>query len=202
MLIVGLTGNIAAGKSSIAALLAARGVPIIDSDVLAREAVAKGSPALATIIQRWGPGVLAPDGSLDRAALRRIVFEKPPERAALNAIVHPEVARRRDRALAAASAAGARLVVVDIPLLFEVGLEHTVDRIVLVDAPVEIRRERIVRHRGLSPEEADAMIAAQIPSERKRERAHDVIDNDSTREELEAHVDALWRELEAAARDA
>lgn len=202
MLIVGLTGNIAAGKSSVAALLAARGVPIIDADVLAREAVAKGSPALATIIQRWGKDILAPDGSLDRGALRRIVFEKPRERAALNAIVHPEVARRRDRALAAAAAAGVRLVVVDVPLLFEVGLEHTVDRIVLVDAPVDIRRERIVRDRGLSPEEADAMIAAQIPSERKRERAHDVIENDGSREQLAERVDALWRNLEAAARDA
>ncbi len=199
MLVVGLTGNIAAGKSAVAARLAAHGVPIVDADGLAREAVAAGTPALARIVARWGDRVLSGDGALDRAALRRIVFADPAERRALDAIVHPEVARRREAAVAAHRARGERLVVCDIPLLFEAGLEGSVDRIVLVDAPVAVRRERLVRDRGLSPAEADAMIAAQRPSEQKRPRAHDVLDNAGTRAELDAAVDALHDALRARA---
>jgi dephospho-CoA kinase len=202
MLLVGLTGNIAAGKSSVAAQLVERGATLIDADVLAREAVAKGSPALATIIQRWGTGVLGPDGSLDRAALRRIVFTDDRERAALNAIVHPEVDRRRTRALEAARKAGAHIVVLDIPLLFETHREHEVQRIVLVDAPEAVRRERLIRDRALEPAEADAMLAAQLPSETKRARSHYVIDNDGSREKLRERVDALWTALEADAATA
>lgn len=199
MLVVGLTGNIAAGKSAVAARLAAHGVPIVDADRLAREAVAPGTPALAAIVARWGAGVLSDDGALDRAALRRIVFSDPAERRALDAIVHPEVARRREAAVAAHRARGERLVVCDIPLLFEAGLEGSVDRIVLVDAPVEVRRERLVRDRDLTPAEADAMIAAQWPSARKRPGAHDVLDNAGTRAELDAAVDALYDALRARA---
>jgi dephospho-CoA kinase len=198
MLTVGLTGNIAAGKSTVAAQLVARGATLIDADVLARDAVATGSPALATIIQRWGRGVLAPDGSLDRAALRQIVFADERERAALNAIVHPEVERRRVRATAAARAAGTRILVVDIPLLFEAKREGEVDTILLVDAPEAVRRERLIRHRGLSAAEADAMLAAQLPSGPKRARADYVIDNDGSPEELAARVDAVWAALLAA----
>jgi dephospho-CoA kinase len=199
MLIVGLTGNIASGKSAVAAHLAAHGAFVIDADRLAREAVEKGSAALARIAERWGERVLSPDGSLDRAALRRIVFDDAGERAALNAIVHPEVAARREHALAAAEAAGARIVILDIPLLFESQLEHTVDRIILVDAPVATRRARITEHRGLSPAEADAMIAAQMPSEKKRPLAHYIIENAGSLEELRSRVNALWRELDALA---
>ncbi|HVH39802.1 MAG TPA: dephospho-CoA kinase [Gemmatimonadaceae bacterium] len=199
MLIVGLTGNIASGKSAVAAQLASLGALIIDADILAREAVEPGRPALAAIETRWGRGVLRRDGSLDRAALRRIVFADPAERAALDAIVHPAVARLRHAAVETARRRGEPLVVCDIPLLFEAGLEGTVDRIVLVDAPAEVRRDRIVRDRGLSPEEADAMIAAQMPSEAKRARAHYVIDNDGALEELEARVDALWEWMQQEA---
>ena len=199
MLIVGLTGNIASGKSAVAAQLASLGALIIDADILAREAVEPGRPALAAIETRWGRGVLRRDGSLDRAALRRIVFADPAERAALDAIVHPAVARLRHAAVETARRRGEPLVVCDIPLLFEAGLEGTVDRIVLVDAPAEARRERIVRDRGLSPEEADSMIAAQMPSEAKRARAHYVIDNDGALEELEARVDALWEWMQQEA---
>ena len=199
MLIVGLTGNIASGKSAVAAQLASLGALIIDADILAREAVEPGRPALAAIETRWGRGVLRRDGSLDRAALRRIVFADPAERAALDAIVHPAVARLRHAAVETARRRGEPLVVCDIPLLFEAGLEGTVDRIVLVDAPAEVRRDRIVRDRGLSPEEADSMIAAQMPSEAKRARAHYVIDNDGALEELEARVDALWEWMQQEA---
>ncbi len=195
MRIVGLTGNIAAGKSAVAARLAALGAPIIDADLLAREAVAPGTPALAAIAHRWGDALIRADGSLDRAALRRIVFADAAERAALDAIVHPAVARLRNAAVETARRRGEPIVVCDIPLLFEAGLEDTVHTIVLVDAPVATRRERLVRDRGLAPAEADAMIAAQLDAEAKRPRADHVIENDGTLEALDARVDALWDEL-------
>lgn len=197
MYILGLTGNIAAGKSAVASRLAALGAHIIDADLLAREAVAPGSAGLAAIVERWGPGILAADGTLDRAALRRIVFADPAERAALDAIVHPEVARRRSRAVAAAEESGAPIVVCDIPLLFEAKLENTVDAVLLVDAPASIRRERLLRDRGLTPEEADDMIAAQMPSELKRARAEYIIENVGSRDELIARVDAVWSAVRA-----
>lgn len=199
MLTFGLTGNIASGKSAVASRLAAFGAPVIDADLLAREAVEKGRPALAAIHARWGDAVLRPDGSLDRAALRRIVFADATERAALDAIVHPAVARLRHAATETARRRGEPFVVCDIPLLFEAGLEGTVDRIVLVDAPESARRERLVGLRGLPSHEADAMIAAQIPSAAKRARADHVIDNDGSLEDLEPKVDALWAWMQAEA---
>ena len=197
MRVVGLTGNIASGKSTVARLFAERGAPIVDADVLAREAVAPGTAALARIVARWGSGVLAADGTLDRAALRQRVFGAPAELDALNAIVHPEVGRLRDLALAHHRAAGAPLVVCDIPLLFEAGLADTVDTIVLVDAPRDLRLDRLVRGRGLGPAEASEMIAAQLPAERKRERARFIIDNAGSRDALAARVDEVWQALQS-----
>jgi len=199
MLTVGLTGNIAAGKSTVAARLAALGLPILDADALAREAVAPGTPALAAIVARWGAAILAPDGTLDRAALRRRVFPDPAERAALEAITHPAIADLRRARTDALAAAGTPLVICDIPLLFEAHLEGSVDRIVLVDAPAAVRRARLVRDRGLTAAEADAMMAAQWPAEAKRAHAHHVIENDGTREALDAQVDALATALRAHA---
>jgi dephospho-CoA kinase len=199
MLVIGLTGNIAAGKSSVARHFAAWGATLIDADVLAREAVAPATPALHAIVARWGEGVRAADGSLDRAALRRIVFADAAERAALDAIVHPEVGRLRSVAVAEAAARGDRLVVCDIPLLFEAGLTGLVDGIVLVDAPHALRRERLMRDRGLSHASAEAMIAAQWPSERKRAAADWIIDNGGTPAELEALARAVFNTLQARA---
>jgi len=193
--VIALTGNIAAGKSLVARRLAALGATIIDADVLAREAVAPGTPALDAIVAHFGAGMLAPDGTLDRTRLRRCVFGDPAARTALNAIVHPEVIRRRDAALAAARARGDSLVVCDIPLLFETGREGEFATVVLVDAPEAVRRERLVRDRGLSPAEAEAMIAAQAPSGPKRAQATLVLDNAGTPAELEAQVDAAWPRL-------
>jgi dephospho-CoA kinase len=198
MLVVGLTGNIGSGKSTAARMLEERGVPVIDADVLAREAVAAGSPALAAIVARWGSGMLAADGSLDRAALRRVVFARAEERRALDAIVHPDVKARRDALLAAARARGDRVVVCDIPLLFEAGLEDEVDVVLLVDAPRDVRLDRLVRDRGLSSAEALAMIDAQLPAEAKRARSDYVIDNDGTVEALRGRVDGTWRAIESA----
>jgi dephospho-CoA kinase len=199
MLLVGLTGNIAAGKSTVARLLVERGATLVDADVLAREAVRPGTPALAAIVDRWGRGVLAPDGVLDRPTLRARVFENPAELEALNGIIHPEVARLRDQALDQARARGDRVVVCDVPLLFERDLAGDYDAVVLVDAPRELRLERLVHDRGLREPEAMSMIAAQMPAELKRARADHVLENAGTREALDAQVDALWQTLQARA---
>lgn len=199
MMLVGLTGNIASGKSTVAKLFAQRGATIVDADVLARRAVEPGTPALRAIVARWGTAVLSADGSLDRAALRHVVFDRPDELEALNAIVHPEVARLRDEEIAAAAARGERVVVCDMPLLFERRLADSFPRIVLVDAPRPIRLERLMRDRGLSQEEAVQMIAAQMPAELKRARADFVIENAGTREQLAERVREVW---DAIARDA
>ena len=199
MLLVGLTGNIASGKSSAARLFAERGATVIDADLLAREAVRPGTPALAAIVERWGQAVLAPDGVLDRPSLRARVFAEPAELEALNAIVHPEVGRLRDEALDAARTRGDRVVVCDVPLLFERDLAGDFDVVVLVDAPRDLRLERLVHDRGLREPEAMAMIAAQMPAELKRARADHVIENAGTREALAAAVDRVWRSLAARA---
>jgi dephospho-CoA kinase len=163
MLLVGLTGNIASGKSTVSRMLAERGATIVDSDVLARRAVERGTPAYARIVGRWGDAVLTRDGELDRAALRAIVFASPEEREQLNAIVHPEVERMRDALIGEAARRGDRIVVCDIPLLFEKELADGFDRIILVDAPRSFRLARLVRDRGLREAEAQEMIDAQMP---------------------------------------
>lgn len=202
MLLVGLTGNIGSGKSTVARLLSERGATLIDSDVLARRAVDPGSDALEQITARWGTAVLNPDGTLDRAVLRQRVFGDDEALEALNAIVHPEIRRLRDRLVSEARARGDRLVVCDIPLLFEKGMADDFDCLVLVDAPRPVRLERLVRDRGLRETEAMEMIAAQMPAELKRARVDFVIENTGTLAELERRVDAVWADLnrEAASR--
>ena len=192
--VVALTGNIASGKSEVARLLAERGAVLIDSDVLAREVVAPGTDGYGEIVARWGHEVVAPNGNLDRAALRRLVFADARQREALNAIVHPRISARRDALLTEARSAGARVVVCDIPLLFESGLQHDFDRVVLVDAPEPERLRRLLA-RGLSAEEAERIMAAQMPSAEKRAAADYVIDNDGMLEDLERKVDDVWRRI-------
>lgn len=199
MLLVALTGNIASGKSTVARSFVAQGATLIDADVLARHAVRVGTPGYDAIVKRWGNTVLSADGVLDRGALRHIVFEHPDELQALNGIVHPEVERMRTELVAAARARGDRIVVCDIPLLFEKNLTAGFDRIVLVDAPRSVRLERLVRDRGLRETEAMAMIAQQMPADLKRARADFVIDNDGTREALEQRANEVWRALSAEA---
>jgi dephospho-CoA kinase len=194
---VALTGNIASGKSAVADVWRRAGAVVIDADDLAREAVAPGTHALRRIEDQFGRAVLDTSGQLDRAALRQLVFADEPRRRELEAIVHPQVERLRQEQERRAAAAGARLVVHAIPLLFETGLDDQFDIIVLVDAPVVMRRERIVAARGLSAVEADAMIAAQMPAEHKRLRAHFVIDNDAGLDELEETAGRVWAAIEA-----
>ncbi len=195
MRVIGLTGNIGSGKSTVADLLAKRGATIVDADVLSREAVTHGAPALDAIVARWGPSVLGADGSLDRAALRKIVFNDRNELDALNEIIHPEIMRLRGAEVEAARAHGDRVVVCVVPLLFERHLADEFDFIVLVDAPRAIRLERIVRDRGLQEAEAMDMIASQMPADLKRARADWVIENTASLEDLGREVDRLWDEL-------
>src|SRR3954467_4541555 len=195
MLLIGLTGNIASGKSEVAKMLAERGATVIDADELAREAVQPETQALRDIVKRWGKDILKSDGSLDRKALRQIVFADQHELDALNRIVHPGVTRLRDREIALAKQRGDPIVVCVIPLLFERNLVEEFDAIVLVDAPRPLRLERLVATRGLEETEAMNMIAAQMPAELKRARADYVIENDGSLEDLERDVDALWSSL-------
>lgn len=195
MLKVALTGNIASGKSTVAGTWSALGAAVVDADVLARRAVDPGSPALAAIVRRWGPEMLDAGGALDRVALADRVFRDDSDRRELEAIVHPEVRRLRDEEYRRLEGAGASVVVADIPLLFEVGMESEFDLVVLVDAPEPVRRERIVRDRGLSPEAASRMIAAQMPASEKRAHADRVIDNVGTPAELQARAAELWAEI-------
>ncbi len=197
-----LTGNIAAGKSLVADLFRRWGATIIDADQLAREAQSPGGPVLRAIAERFGPGMIAADGALDRAALRRRVMSDPAALAALNAIVHPEIYRRRDAMVREAEARGDRIVVSDIPLLFEVADPAAFDAVILVDAPPAVRRQRLLQHRGLSGPEADAMIGAQLPAEPKRAKSDFVIDNAGDLAALERAARAVWDALDARARHA
>ncbi len=201
MILIGLTGNIASGKSEVARMLADRGATIIDADVLAREAVRPESQALRDIVKRWGKDILQQDGSLDREALRQIVFADQNELDALNRIVHPGVTRMRDREVALAKERGDPIVVCVIPLLFERNLVDEFDAIVLVDAPRPLRLERLVTTRGLEETEAMNMIASQMPAELKRARADHCIDNTGSLDDLERDVDALWSSLQRNAVD-
>jgi dephospho-CoA kinase len=195
MLNVALTGNIAAGKSEVVRRFAEWGATIIDADQLAREAQAPGGEVLRAIVQRFGREVLNADGSLDRAALRGLVMGDDDALAALNGIVHPAVRRRRDQLIGEAVARGDRIVVNDIPLLFEAADPAAFDCVVLVDAPESVRRERLLTLRGLSPEVADRMLKAQIPSDVKRARADLIIDNAGSLEALELAAQDAWAEL-------
>jgi dephospho-CoA kinase len=195
MLNVGLTGNIASGKSVVAARLAEKGAFVIDADELARRAVDPGMPALSEIVARWGNGMLLADGSLDRAQLRGVVFRSSADREALNAIMHPEIRRLRNQRMAQARARGVHILVNDIPLLFETGMQHEVDRIVLVDTPPELRLARLMESRNLSRDDALRMIDAQMPSEQKREAANYVIENTGSPEALKERVDEVWQML-------
>jgi dephospho-CoA kinase len=199
MLNVALTGNIAAGKSAVAGLFRQWGATVLDADEIVREVQAPGSPVLQRIAERFGPSVLRPDGSLDRPGLRRVVLAEPDALAALNRIVHPAVQVRRTELMAEAAARGDRLVVSDIPLLFEAANPNEFDVIVLVDAPEALRLERIVERRGLAPSEALKMIRAQMPAVEKRARSDFVIENDGDLAALERAAAAVWRALLARA---
>jgi dephospho-CoA kinase len=199
MLNVALTGNIASGKSVVAAMFARWGATVIDADRLVRQAQAPGSPVLQAIADRFGPEFLGPDGALRRDALRRRVMGDAAALTELNRIVHPEVLRRRAALEDEAHARGDRIVVSDIPLLFEAADPSAFDAIVLVDSPERVRRARLITERALSEEEADRMMASQMPSAPKRARSTYVIDNEGDLAELERAAATVWAALLARA---
>jgi dephospho-CoA kinase len=190
---VGLTGGIGAGKSEVARLLAAHGAVVVDADALAREAVAPGTPGLAAVVAEFGAEVLAADGSLDRAALGRVVFGDDARRAALEAIVHPYVGRRSAELMAAAPADA--VVVYDVPLLVENGLQDAYDVVLVVDAPDELRLRRLVELRGMPEADARERMAAQATRQARLAVADHVVANDGDFDALRSQVDRIWSRL-------
>ena len=199
MLSVGLTGNMGSCKSTVAALFRRWGATLIDADALVREAQEPGSSALAEIRARFGADVIRADGGLDRAALRAKVLAHPGELAALNRIMHPRVAQRRRELIADARARGDRIVVSEIPLLFEAGDPSEFDAIVLVDAPESLRRQRVLASRELAQAEVDRLAAAQQPARTKRPHSDYVIENDTDVASLERSAAVVWQALLARA---
>ena len=190
MLRVGLTGGIGSGKSAVARRLAALGALVIDSDVLAREVVAPGTDGLTAVVAAFGPGVLGPDGALDRPALASVVFADPSARERLNAVIHPRVRERTDE-LAAAAGPDA-VVVQDIPLLVETRSPAEFDLVVVVHAAEATRVRRLVEARGMPAADVRARIAAQADDDARRAAADVWLDNDGAADDLRAAVDALW----------
>jgi len=190
---VGLTGGIGAGKSEVSLRLAAQGAVVIDADAIAREVVAPGTDGLAEVTQEFGPEVLRPDGELDRPRLGDIVFADPQLRGKLNAIIHPRVGARMAE-LEQGAGPGA-IVVHDVPLIAENGLADAYDLVVVVDVPPRIQIERLVRHRGMTREQARARMAAQASREQRLAIAGIVIDNSGSLAELDRQVGDLWAEL-------
>jgi dephospho-CoA kinase len=193
---VGLTGGVASGKSTVAALLRELGAVVVDSDVLAREVVEPGTPGLAAVVEAVGPGVLTADGRLDRPALGAVVFGDQPARRRLEGILHPLI-RARAAELEAAAPAGT-VVVHDIPLLVETGQADRFDAVVVVDVPVETQVARMVRDRGMSREDALARVKAQASREERLAVATQVVENTGTREDLRDRVTEVLEELVSA----
>ncbi|MCE2763126.1 MAG: dephospho-CoA kinase [Ilumatobacteraceae bacterium] len=193
MILVGLTGGIGSGKSTVSARLAARGAVILDADAITRDVQMPGSPVLIELAERFGPEVLAADGSLQRQALADIVFTDPEALKALNAIVHPAVGREMNRRMIEQRTT-TNVVILDIPLLTENPREGLQGRIV-VDVPVETQVERLVKHRGFDEADARARIARQASRDERLATADFVVDNSGAPEDLEPQIDRLWNWL-------
>jgi len=193
--LIGLTGGIASGKSTVARRFVEQGVPVVDADVLAREAVAKDSPGLAAIVEAFGTEMLDAKGELDRAKMGELIFNDAKRRASLNAIVHPHVAMAAQAAFQQARERGEPALVYDVPLLFENGLDAAVDctLVVWVDAATQL--ERLLARNDLSQAQARARIASQMSLDNKKERADYVLDNSGTLDATLDQLAALWPAL-------
>lgn len=191
MIRIGLTGNVASGKSEVARSWEGAGVPVINADELSREAVAPGSAGLREVADTFGDRVLTPDGALDRALLREIVFGDPEARVRLEKILHPRIRKLRDEWLRERAREGAPVVASEVPLLYEAGLEGEFDVVVVVHSDPGDRRRRLVEKRGIDADEADRIMAAQGDPDEKRRRADHVILNDGTLDELRARAAAV-----------
>ena len=190
----GLTGNIGSGKSTVGRMLSARGIPVVDADEVAREVVEPGRPALREIALRF-PGVIGPDGSLDRKALAARVFADAAEREALNRIVHPRIAQEVAARMGALEAAGEKIAVYEAALIVENGLQRRMDGLIVVSAPEEAQIARLRLREGMSEAEARARIASQLPPAEKARHATVVIDNSGSEAELAQKVEQLVSRL-------
>ncbi|WP_037282975.1 dephospho-CoA kinase [Saccharibacillus sacchari] len=189
---IGLTGGIATGKSTVSKMLASRGVHIVDADIIARDVMNPGQPLLAVVADRFGSEFLLPEGGLDRRRMAEHIFNRPEEREALNAIVHPAIrAEIRGQVEAAEAADPTGIVAADIPLLYESGLEDLYEKIVVVYVPRAVQLERLTSRDGLTPEQAEGRLNAQLDIEEKKRRADFVIDNSGTLEETRRQVEEL-----------
>lgn len=201
MLLVGLTGGIGSGKSTVAALLAERGAAVIDADDLARRAVAPGTEGFDRVVETFGHDILGPDGDIDRSRLAAIVFGDPSQLRALEAIVHPEVARLYAEALEPFRETD-RIVVYSVPLLAERGLAEAFDVVVVVVSDIDRRIERLMRDRGMTPEEVRERAATQLSDEERARVADVLLDNDGELGRLGPQVDRLWGHLSKRAEAA
>jgi dephospho-CoA kinase len=199
LFVVGLTGGIGSGKSAVGRMLRERGLPVIDADQLAREAVAVGTHGLAQIVAHFGSGVVHDDGSLNREALSSIVFRDLDERRCLNAIVHPEVARLFVEALEALRARGERIAVYEVPLLFESQLQEMFGCTILVACPFDMQLKRVLARDRISEEQARARIASQMALDAKRKLATFVIDNTGSLDDLAVALNGVWLDVERLA---
>lgn len=190
---IGLTGGIATGKSTVSALLVNKGALLVDADAIAREVMLPGHPVLAAVAEHFGQAVMLADGTLDRKKLGDIVFRDPSQRKALNDITHPAIREEiRERMAVLQREHPDKLVVVDIPLLFESGLEHMVERVMVVYAPESVQLERLMLRNQFTAEEASARIRSQMDIEEKKRKADIVIDNGGDVEETKRQVDRFW----------
>lgn len=197
MIIVGLTGGIASGKSTVAGMLVEKGAFLIDADVIAREVVLPGKPAWQEIRGWLGPGITGPDGAIDRLGLGKLIFEDPAARKKLNGIVHPRIA---ESFVCSAEEIRRRypeaVVIFDVPLLIEAGMEQLVDLVALVYVPAEVQLARLQSRDNLTPAEACSRVQAQMPLAEKKSHAHIIIDNSGSLAETWRQVDHLWEEIE------
>lgn len=196
MLVIGLTGGIGSGKSTVSALLAAKGAVVVDADAMVREVQQPGTPVFAAMVERFGPGIVAADGTLDRAAVADLVFGDAEALADLNAIVHPAVGAeiaRRMQALADTD----EVVVLDVPLLVESRNAYPVAGLLVVDVDPEVAVRRLVEHRGMREDDVRARMARQAGRAERLARADRVIDNSGTLDDLTVPVDAAWEWIES-----
>jgi dephospho-CoA kinase len=201
MLKVGLTGGIASGKSTVSEAFAQLGAKVLDADKVAREAVLPGQPAWLKLQQAFDPEYFLPDGEVNRSKLRRLVFADSEERDKLNAIVHPEVMKEINRRFEQlTTSAQDAVVVVDVPLLLEVGVAHRFDRVIVVYVTENVQIKRLRQRDGLSLEGARRALSTQMVLSKKVEQADYVIDNSGTRDETQAQVEKVWHDLVALAR--
>ena len=191
---VGLTGGIASGKSTVTQMFRDLGADVVDADVVARAVVAPGTPGLAAVAERF-PGVLTPEGTLDRARLRERVFAQDLERLALNQLLHPRIQRAVDEAMEKLAAQGTQVVLYDAPLLIENGLERQLDGVILVTVPLALQLARLRARDALTQAQAEARVATQLPLEEKKAHATWQVDNSGTLAQTEQQVAAIWASL-------